>query len=454
LREEILQGSEVQKNTSESFNGRFLRFLGENRELVLACVLGFLVRIYFIPYLVSLTDMITWRNTGRSIVGGYVFNYFHTYLPYRYPPLWGYFCAVAYKITSLFVQGHIRATNIYFLTSVKMPLIISDIAIGIFLYRFVLEITRDRRQALLGSILFIFNPVAIYISANWAMHESLCLFFLVGAEYYMLKNRLGRSAVMGSLAILAKQFAYPYVLVLGVIVLRNLGWKRGVTYLATVGAIVGGASIPFLILDKEAYLDAMIYTNPIKWLRPAKGGFWGILHIGERWNLFYVPGFLGQVYFYVFYASFLFWVGFFLVKKIEITSRSLNDVMVMLSLTFLTLSPQIHTNYFFICIPFICLSVALKHHSPIWYVITALPISTWVYKLPFVEDPDHLWDMSFKTLNCLATFTGLFAVSTDLIESSIKTGSTGKVERPPQISDRRISLTQRLRNIAFRSSRT
>ncbi len=444
----------MQKNTSESFKDRLLRYLSEHRELVLTCVLGFLVRIYFIPYIVSLNDLITWRNTGRSIVSGYIFDYFHTYLPYRYPPMMGYICAVAFKITSLFVEGHIRATNIYFLTSIKMPLIISDIAIGVFLYKFVLEITEDKRQSLLGSILFIFNPVAIYVSANWAMHESLCLFFLVAAEYYLLKNRLWRSAIMGSLAILAKQFAYPYVLVMGVIVLRNLGWRKGVTYLATVGAIVGGVSIPYLIFDKEAYLDAMIYTNPVTWIRPAKGGFWGILHIGERWNLFYVPSFLGQVYFYIFYASFLFWVGFFLVKKMEINSRSLNDVMVMLSLTFLTLSPQIHTNYFFICIPFICLSVALKHHSPLWYAITAFPISTWVYKLPFVEDPEHLWDMSFKTLNCLSTFAGLFSVSTDLIETSMKTGRTGKAENLSRIADGRISPTQKLRNIALRSSRT
>lgn len=398
--------------------GRLLQQLSNHKELILVCILGFLIRLYFIPYIISMDDLYTWRNTGRAIVGGHLFDFYHTYLKYRYPPLWGYICAISYKITSLFVEGHIRIVNIHFLTWIKMPLIISDIALGISLYKIVIELTGDSRKALLAGILFIFNPLVVYVTAHWAMFESLCLLFLVLAEYYLIKGQLRSSAVMNALAVLTKQFAYPLALVSGLIVLRNYGWKKGVTYLATICVIFAIFSVPYMIFEQEEYLDAVIYTEPVKYLRPAKGGFWGILHIGQRWKLFYVPEFLNKVYFYVFYAAFLFWFGFFLIRKIRVNARTVNDAMIVLSLTFLTLSPYIHTNYFFLCVPFICLSVALGHHNPLWYVITAFPISTWVYAFPFIEDPEHLWSMAFVTLNCISTFTGQFSVSTDLVETS------------------------------------
>jgi len=162
----------------------------------------------------------------------------------------------------------------------------------------------------------------------------------------------------------------------------------------------------------------VIYTEPVSILRPAKGGFGGILHIGQRWNLFYVPEFLNKVYFYIFYAVFLFWFGFFAIKRTKVESRTINDTMIMLTLAFLTFSPYIHTNYFFVCVPFICLSVALKHHSSLFYAITVFPITTWVYGFPFIEDPEHLWSITFVTLNCISTFTGQFSTSADLIEAS------------------------------------
>jgi len=405
---------------NRSFGRRVIQYLIEHRELVFVCILGFLIRLYFIPYIISMDDLYTWRNTGRAICGGHLLDFYHTYLKYRYPPLWGYICALSYKITTLFVPEHIRIVNIHFLTWIKMPLIISDILIGASLHRFVTEVTGDRRKALLASMLFIFNPLVVYVSAHWAMFDSLCLLFLVLSEFYLVKGELGKSAVMNALGVLTKQFAYPIALVSGLIVFRNRGWKRGVTYLATIGLIFGFFSIPYMIFETEEYLDAVIYTAPVRWLRPAKGGFWGILHIGQRWQLFYVPRFINDIYFYTFYAVFLFWFGFFLTRRIMIDDRNLNDVMVMLSLTFLTLSPYIHTNYFFLCVPFICLSVALGHHNPLWYAIATFPITTWVYAFPFIEDPEHLWSLSFVTLNCISTFAGQFSTSTDLIEASLR----------------------------------
>jgi hypothetical protein len=252
------------------------------------------------------------------------------------------------------------------------------------------------------------------------MFDGLCLLFLVMAEYYLIKGRLGPSAVMNALAVLTKQFAYPLALVSGLIVLRNSGWKKGLAYFAVISIIFGFFSAPYLISEPSEYLDAVIYTEPVNTLRPAKGGFGGILHIGQRWNLFYVPEFLNRTYFYMFYAVFLVWFGFFTIKRIRVESRTVNDVMVMLTLTFLTFSPYINTNYFFLCVPFICLSVALRHHSPLFYAIAIFPITTWVYTFPFIEDPEHLWSLSFVTLNCLSTFAGQVSTSTDIIEASFE----------------------------------
>lgn len=438
------------ENDKRALASRFLQYLSLHKELLLVCTLGFLVRLWFIPYIMSMDDLYTWRNIGRAICGGHLLDFYHTYLKYRYPPLWGYVCAVSYKIASIFVEEPVRVNDIHFLTWIKMPLIVSDIALGTFLYKFVIEFTKDKRQALLASIIFIFNPIVIFITAYWGMFDGLCLLFLVMAEYYLIKGRLGPSAVMNALAVLTKQYAYPLALVSGLIVLRERGWKKGVAYLAAICIIFGFFSVPYLLSEPHEYLDAVIYTEPAKILRTAKGGFGGILYIGQRWGLFYVPEFLNGTYSYLLYAVFLLWFGFFAIRRIEVKDRTVNDVMVMLALTFLTLSPYLHSNYFFLCVPFICLSVALRHHSPLFYAMTVFPITVWVYGFPFIEDPERLWSLSFATLNCLSTFAGQFSTSMDVIEASFEREAQTPKYRRQRMTQNRETMQDMLKTLESR----
>ncbi|MBS7644171.1 hypothetical protein KEJ26_06330, partial [Candidatus Bathyarchaeota archaeon] len=172
-------------------------------------------------------------------------------------------------------------------------------------------------------------------------------------------------------------------------------------------------SMPFLIFDREAYLDALIYTLPDDDSLRTRAGIWAVFNALER----FVPGagVSGPLPFYIFYGLFLAIITLFTFLKLEIAPPTINDVALTLSLTFLTFSPQIHTNYFVLCIPFICTGIGLNHHK-IWYTITFLPfLCTWIYATFPFEDPTRFIWLLIVTVVFIGTLLGMIAALLSVI---------------------------------------
>jgi hypothetical protein len=59
----------------------------------------------------------------------------------------------------------------------KLPNVLADLGIGVIVYRLIKDITKNSRKALFGFVLYLFNPLTIFLSSVWGQSESLITFF-------------------------------------------------------------------------------------------------------------------------------------------------------------------------------------------------------------------------------------------------------------------------------------
>lgn len=81
---------------------------------------------------------------------------------------------VAY--VSKFLNYDINSREMYFL--IRLPLIILDILTAITIYKIAFRRT-SKNNALFASLLYVLNPVLIFMSASWGTYETSFIFFLI-----------------------------------------------------------------------------------------------------------------------------------------------------------------------------------------------------------------------------------------------------------------------------------
>lgn len=93
----------------------------------------------------------------------------------------------------LIFLGSVRSDNPfrwnegYFLL-LKLPVILADVGIGYLVYKIVLELKKAKITALLALVIYIFNPVTVFISSVWGQSESLIAFFGLLSFYLLYKK--------------------------------------------------------------------------------------------------------------------------------------------------------------------------------------------------------------------------------------------------------------------------
>ena len=398
----------------QHITGNVKRFVIQNRILLLLVSGAFFARLWFVPAWYSPIEIRNWVKTGYTVASGHLTDFYHLVPQYRYPPVWGYLLGLAYQLDALIdTSGRISPFDATFLLFAKLPIILADLLAGLVIYKLIKNAMGNQKQALFVSGLYLFNPWLVFVTGKWGHFDGICAFFLIAAVYLLVQKRGRASALATGLAMSTKQFAYPFGLVISLLLWRKQGWRRGVMFFVISYGVLALFSTPFLIFDREAYLDALIYTLPDDDLLRTRAGIWAVFNALER----FIPGTAvsGAVPFYVLYGIFLAILVLFTVFKPEIAPSTINDVALTLSLTFLTFSPQIHTNYFVLCIPFICTGIGLNHHK-IWYAITFLPfLCTWIYiTLPF-EDPTRFIWLLIVTVVFIGTLFGMIAALLSII---------------------------------------
>ncbi|MBD3388309.1 MAG: hypothetical protein GF416_04460 [Candidatus Altiarchaeales archaeon] len=185
------------------FRRKVMSFIGwsdislqKNSILVIMLLLGLLVRVEHANMSLDV-DTRDYVGLARNILNGDTIGNkynFHTWKTHNIgkPPL-----LVVPFIINLLVFGETEFATVFMS---KMVSIVADLLVGLLIWDQVYSMTRNRKESLLASSLWVFNPFIIVHSAVVGKFDSVFLFFLLLA----LRN-LGR-----------KRFALYYVISVGV----------------------------------------------------------------------------------------------------------------------------------------------------------------------------------------------------------------------------------------------
>lgn len=183
---------------------RFFEKLRSNTPLLLFLLLGFLVRAFLTRY-GNRGDLAVFAEWGQKFweLGANNFylseDWYYTFP--TYPPIsslmyaglyWlfehNYILAQIHNVVKIIPADFIIYFNkivahspfqyregYFFL--LKLPSILADLGISVVIYKLILNLTKVRKRAFIGFLVYLFNPVTIFLSSVWGQSESLVSFF-------------------------------------------------------------------------------------------------------------------------------------------------------------------------------------------------------------------------------------------------------------------------------------
>jgi hypothetical protein len=150
-----------------------------------------------------------------------------------YPPLSAFIFASIYKL--YFSTGVTSRFLYYFL--LKQPMVLSDLAAGLFLARIALRSLGDESARRIFMIWMLF-PYAIIVSSVWGALDPIALFLILASVYYFQQGRMIASGITLGLAIYLKTLP---VIALPVLLMQPRSGIRDVLQLSSLSLL-----IPFL----------------------------------------------------------------------------------------------------------------------------------------------------------------------------------------------------------------
>jgi len=248
--------------------GRFFQSLLGDRDLgrvdpwlLGALVLGFSIRLVVAPFSGDLDhDVRIWIETGKGLFEGkdpYTFGFFfrtpaEDNIGYMSP--WPMLNFVSYWLSTLLFPGNINAL----VALIKLPVILADLAVGVVVYRFILNRTKNLTSARRGLSLWLFNPLVIYVSSIYGMFDSLPALFMLLSVCSFVEARYDLSAVCLAIGVAFK--TYPIITVpLFLMFLVNMGKRsQAVRYAEILILVLSLLSLPFLVWDPRSYVCNVI----------------------------------------------------------------------------------------------------------------------------------------------------------------------------------------------------
>ena len=110
---------------------------------------------------------------------------------------------------------------------IKVPAMLSDVAVGWLIHRLILDLGGSRRRALLGAALFLFNPITWFDSTVWGQVDSVGVVLLLLGLRELGRERLGRATALAVLAAIVKpQLGILLPIVAAVVIRRQLVDRR------------------------------------------------------------------------------------------------------------------------------------------------------------------------------------------------------------------------------------
>lgn len=236
-----------------------LNFFNPALILIVLFVVFFLMSVPY--YSGDVKNHIVW---GRSILNegapGFYGREFHDFSFPNYPPVsmlsfaasvWLYdflkslfFNLNSYPLFPSQLIPWIEYENVQ-ISFLKIPAILPFVLSGWFIYLFGKLFKKNHKQSLLYTLLFLLNPSLIYLAVVWGQNDFTQVLFILGALYFLLKEKFSISYIFAALAILSKQTVLLVWGIFLITVFKLHGISKSVIALLTSAAILWLAYLPF-----------------------------------------------------------------------------------------------------------------------------------------------------------------------------------------------------------------
>ncbi len=138
----------------------------------------------------------------------------------------------------------IEFDNVY-ISFLKIPAILPFVLSGWFIFLFGRLFKKNVKQSLLYLVLFLLNPGLIYLAVLWGQNDFMQVLFILGALYFLLKEKFILSYIFAALAILSKQTVLMVWGVFLITVYKMNGIQKSLTALLTSIIVLWLAYLPF-----------------------------------------------------------------------------------------------------------------------------------------------------------------------------------------------------------------
>lgn len=188
----------------------------QDKILITLILLGLAVRLYFalLPgFQIDMNDWFTWsiRLSNFNFAAFYSKDVFTDYTP-------GYL----YILSLLgFLKSLLQIPDNWFYYLLKIPAIISELAIALLVYTQAKKIVAEK-LAFIVFIFILFNPALIFNSAIWGQVDSVLTLFLLITIVSLKKNNLVLGSIFFGLALLTKPQAIALIPVLVIFLTSQL----------------------------------------------------------------------------------------------------------------------------------------------------------------------------------------------------------------------------------------
>lgn len=201
-----------------------------SRPLLLLLVFSFLLRIIIMLWSFNFrenTDILRYRDWARI---SYIYGFADTYktdhlsfgtLPNNQPPGSLYSISLMYNTNIVASKAILKITHSkegtldwvngpLFNFFLRLPSIASDILIGFLIYKIIIK-EKNKKHAILGASLFLFNPIVLYNSSFWGQMDSLNNLFFYVSLFLLLKRKYFFSILFYGLSLYIKLSLLPLI---------------------------------------------------------------------------------------------------------------------------------------------------------------------------------------------------------------------------------------------------
>jgi Gpi18-like mannosyltransferase len=196
-------------------------FLDAATGILVILALGLIFRIiiaYLLPgsgFKVDLSSFRFWADNlaDEGLAGFYDRDFFHDYTPGYLYVLW----AVGMVGNALGGVGDL----------IKIPPILADLALAYLAWSMVRELGGSERNARIGALLVLFNPITWLDSVVWGQVDSVGVVFLLLALRELWRDRPERAAILATVAAIIKPQLGILIPIVAIVVIRRAFWPRG-----------------------------------------------------------------------------------------------------------------------------------------------------------------------------------------------------------------------------------